>query len=94
MQIYFLRILGLSFQGQLRFDRLNGTISRKNDDYYFENLSLISDDTDFLINGEINNLQYLFFNIEKDITANLKIKSSVFDLPNFLAFDPSIKTRL
>ena len=37
------------------------------------------------------NLTYLFFNIEKDIEANLDIKSSVFDLPNFLAFDPSIK---
>ncbi len=75
----------------IKFDELNGIISRKNDDYYFDSLSILSDDTDILINGKINNLQYLFFNIEKDISADLKIKSSIFDLPNFLAFDPSIK---
>ncbi len=43
------------------------------------------------MNGEIENIQYLIFNIEKEITASLSVKSSVFDLPNFLSFDPSIK---
>jgi AsmA protein len=33
----------------------------------------------------------LFLNIEKEINASLTVKSSVFDLPNFLSFDPSIK---
>jgi len=33
----------------------------------------------------------LFLNIEKEINASLTVKSSVFDLPNFLFFDPSIK---
>ncbi len=41
--------------------------------------------------ARVNNLIYLLFNIEKDITGDLDIKSSVFDLPNFLFFDPSIK---
>jgi len=82
---------GFNIPKTIKFDKVNGIISRKNDDYYFDSLSILSDDTDILINGEIENLQYLFFNIEKDINADLTIKSSVFDLPNFLAFDPSIK---
>lgn len=82
---------GFKIPGTIVFDKVNGVIRRENDEIYFENLSVISEDTDFLINGEIDNLQYLFFNIEKEIKANLIIKSSVFDLPNFLAFDPSIK---
>ncbi|MCW8804452.1 MAG: AsmA-like C-terminal region-containing protein [Ignavibacteriaceae bacterium] len=87
----FFEDFGFAIPGTIKIDRLNGNISRKNDDYYFDNLSVISDDTDFLINGKIENLQYLIFNIEKEINADLTIKSSVFDLPNFLAFDPSIK---
>ena len=87
----FFEDFGFNIPGIFKIDRLNGHILRKKDDYYFDNLSLISDDTDILINGKIENLQYLIFSIEKDINADLKIKSSIFDLPNFLAFDPSIK---
>ena len=87
----FLEDFGFNIPDAIKVDKINGSILRKNDDYYIDNLSVISDDTDFLINGEIKNLQYLIFNIEKEINANLTIKSSVFDLPNFLAFDPSIK---
>jgi AsmA protein len=87
----FLDDFGFNIPGAIKADKVNGSILRKNDDYYFDNLSVISDDTDFLIDGEIKNLQYLFLGIEKEITAKLNIKSSIFDLPNFLAFDPSIK---
>ena len=87
----FFEDFGFNIPGTFKIDRLNGHILRKKDDYYFDNLSLISDDTNILINGKIENLQYLIFNIEKEIAADLTIKSSVFDLPNFLAFDPSIK---
>jgi hypothetical protein len=87
----FFEDFGFNIPGTFKIDRMNGYILRKKDDYYFDNISLISDDTDFLINGKIENLQYLLLNIEKEINADLKIKSSVFDLPNFLAFDPSIK---
>lgn len=87
----YLEDFGFTIPGALKIDRMNGNISRKNDDYYFDNLSVLSDDTDLLINGKIENFQYLIFNIEKEINADLKIKSSIFDLPNFLAFDPSIK---
>jgi len=82
---------GFNIPGALKIDRMNGNISREKDEYYFDNLSVISDDTDFLINGKIENLEYLILNIEKEINADLTIKSSIFDLPNFLAFDPSIK---
>ncbi|MEE9448758.1 MAG: AsmA-like C-terminal region-containing protein, partial [Ignavibacteriaceae bacterium] len=68
----------------------SGAIKKENDQFYIDNLSLISEDTDLLINGKINNLLHLFLNDEKVITADLKIKANVFDLPNFLAFDPSI----
>jgi hypothetical protein len=82
---------GVKIPGTMVFDNVNGVIRRENDDIYFDSLSVISEDTDILINGEVQNLPYLFFNVEKNINANLDIKSSVFDLPNFLAFDPSIK---
>ncbi len=87
----FLKDFGIRIPNTIRFDKVNGTIRRDNDFIYLDSLSFISEDTDILINGEVNNLNYIFFNVEKDITANLDIKSSVFDLPNFLAFDPSIK---
>ena len=87
----FLDDFGFNIPDAIKADKVNGSILRKNDDYYFDNLNVISDDTDFLIDGEIKNLQYLFLGIEKEITAKLNIKSSIFDLPNFLAFDPSIK---
>lgn len=82
---------GVIIPGTIRFDKVDGTIRRENDDFYFDSLSVISEDTDILINGKVQNLSYIFFNIEKDIEANLDIKSTVFDLPNFLAFDSSIK---
>jgi AsmA protein len=87
----FFNDFGVRIPGAIRFDKVSGSIRRENDDFYFDSLSVISEDTDILINGKVQNLTYLFFNIEKDIEANLEIKSSVFDLPNFLAFDPSIK---
>jgi len=82
---------GLHIPGTMILDKVNGVISRENDNFYFDNLSVISEDTDILINGELKNLPYLFLNIEKEINASLTVKSSVFDLPNFLFFDPSIK---
>ncbi len=82
---------GFSLPDALKIDKINGTISRNQDEYYFNNLNIISDNTDLLINGKIENIQYLIFKVEKEINADLKIESEVFDLPNFLAFDPSIK---
>jgi hypothetical protein len=82
---------GFVLPGALRIDKLNGKIFRVNDDYFLDSLSVISEDTDLLLNGKINNLHYLWLNIEKDLNADLTVKSKIFDLPNFLFFDPSIK---
>ena len=82
---------GFVIPGTIRFDEINGTISRNEDRLLLKDLEIKSDDTDFKINGEILNIQYLIFNIEKEIEANVAIESKVFDLPNFLFFDPSIK---
>ena len=61
----FLEDFGFNIPGAIKVDKMNGSILRKNDDYYFDNLSVISDDTDFLINGEIKNLQYLYLVLRK-----------------------------
>jgi uncharacterized protein involved in outer membrane biogenesis len=87
----YLENFGVKIPQTITFDKVNGVIRRDNDDFYFDSLDVISEDTDILIIGKIQNLAYLFFNVEKDIQANLDIKSAVFDLPNFLTFDPSIK---
>lgn len=88
--VYF-EDIGFNIPGALKIDTLNGSITRTLDEYYLNDLSIISEGTDFLINGKIENLQYLILNLEKDINTDLTIKSSIFDLPNFLAFDPAIK---
>lgn len=82
---------GIAIPGTLKFDQVDGIITRKNDDIQFEDLKLISQDSDFLINGEVKNALALLFKREEEITGNLQIKSKIFDLPNFLFFDPSIK---
>ena len=82
---------GIIIPGTIRFDNINGAISVNGDNWSLENLDIKSEATDFNINGEVDNIQYLIFDIEKEINANLAIKSNIFDLPNFLAFDPSIK---
>jgi AsmA protein len=82
---------GFIIPGTIRFGMINGEISRNGDSYSLKDINIKSESTDFNINGEIDNLQYIIFNIEKEIKANLAIKSTVFDLPNFLEFDPSIK---
>ena len=82
---------GFIIPGTIRFDKINGIISRNGDTFSLKEINIKSEGTDLNINGKIENLQYLILNIEKEINANLAIKSSVFDLPNFLAFDPSIK---
>lgn len=82
---------GFVIPGTIRFDKINGEISRAGDSFSLKDINIISEGTDLNINGDVDNLEYLIFNVEKEINANLSVKSSVFDLPNFLAFDPSIK---
>ena len=85
------RDFGFVIPNTIRFDKINGHISRDEDEFILSDLKIISDNTDLNIDGKIKNIQYLLLDIDKEITADLKIKSKVFDLPNFLFFDPSIK---
>lgn len=82
---------GFIIPNTIRFDKINGYISKIGDEFIIKDLNIKSQSTDFIINGEVKNILYLIFDIEKEITADLSIKSEVFDLPSFLAFDPSIK---
>jgi len=82
---------GLKVPNTILFDKIDGVITRNNNDIQFADLKIISEDTDFIINGEVKNAFALLFNREEDIACDLQIKSKVFDLPNFLSFDPSIK---
>ncbi|HEY6437851.1 MAG TPA: hypothetical protein VIY47_14770, partial [Ignavibacteriaceae bacterium] len=68
---------GIIIPGTIRFYSINGKIIRNGDKFSLENINIKSEKTDFNINGEIENIQYLIFNIEKEIKANLAIKSSV-----------------
>jgi AsmA protein len=74
----------------LEVQKFDGTIKRNLDQFELEDLKIIADDTDLLINGKLDHILYLMFDEEKKVNANLKIKSKLFDLPNFLSFDPTI----
>jgi len=82
---------GFNIPNTIRFDKINGHITKNGNEFILKDLMIESESTDFTINGGVKNILYLLFDIEKEITANLSIKSNVFDLPNFLEFDPSIK---
>jgi len=82
---------GISIPRAVKLDKVNGAISRKNDKYFIKDLWVIYKDTDLLIDGELSNLHYLIFGADKDINAELMIKSPVFNLADFLFFDPYIK---
>jgi AsmA protein len=87
----FFEDFGMTVPGVLKLDKIDGTIIRTNNDISFNDFSVLSEDTDIIINGEIKNALALLFDQEEEITGELQIKSKVFDLPNFLFFDPSIK---
>jgi AsmA protein len=82
--------LSFNLPGILDVQKFDGTIKRNLDQFELQDLVILAGDTDLLINGKINNANYLLFDDEHDLSANLKIKSKLFDLPNFLAFDPTI----
>lgn len=69
---------------------LDGTVNGNLDTCYVRNLMLKTEETDLLVNGKIINLSQFIFDENKDILADFDIKSDLFDLPQFLAFDPKI----
>ncbi|UCH66436.1 MAG: hypothetical protein JSW63_04725, partial [Ignavibacterium sp.] len=82
--------LSFNLPGILDVQKFDGTIKRDLDQFELSDLLILAGDTDLLINGWINDVNYFWFEEEHDLSANLKIKSDLFDLPNFLAFDPTI----
>jgi len=74
----------------IRVKCLDGEVTRNLDTLEIVDLICITEDSDFLINGSIVNLLYLILDKEKEIVANLNIKSEIFDLPQFFAFDPNV----
>ena len=82
--------VSFNIPGVMNVKSIDGILHRNLDQLEFQNVKILSGDTDILMNGEINNFLYVFFNEEKNIDASLKIKADMFDLPNFLSFDPSI----
>jgi AsmA protein len=82
--------VSFNLPGIMDVKSIDGILHRNLDQLEFRNVKILSGDTDLLVNGNINNFLYVFFNEEKIIDASLKIRADMFDLPNFLSFDPSI----
>jgi len=74
----------------ISLDKINGVIKKEDKNLRLEELHIISGNTDVALNGTINNILYLPFNIESNITADLSLVSDKFVLPEVFSFDPSI----
>ncbi len=82
--------VSFNLPGIMDVKSFDGTLHRNLDQLEFRNLKILTGDTDLLVNGKINNFLSLLFNEDKVIDASFKIKADMFDLPNFLSFDPTI----
>jgi len=78
----------VAFPGIMSINLLDGRIHHNEKTTHFHNLKALIGDTDFFINGKINNSMYIPFQVDTIITADLKVQSEVFDLPGFLDFVP------
>lgn len=82
--------VSFNLPGIMDVKSFDGTLHRNLDQLEFRNLKILTGDTDLLVNGKINNFLYLLYYEEKIIDGSFKIKADMFDLPNFLSFDPTI----
>ena len=82
--------VSFNLPGIMDVKSIDGILHRNLDQLEFRNVKILTGDTDLLVNGEINNFLSLLFNEDNIIDASFKIKADMFDLPNFLSFDPSI----
>ncbi len=82
--------VSFNLPGIMDVKSFDGTLHRNLDDLEFLNVKILTGDTDLFVNGKINNFLSPLFNEDKVIDASFKIKADMFDLPNFLSFDPSI----
>ena len=77
-----------SIPGIMSIKQATGIIRSDKDTTRFEDFKVLAGTSDFRINGSIVNGLYLPFHREKEIIADLKVTSSMFDLPGFLSFVP------
>jgi hypothetical protein len=82
--------VSIRFPGVISLDKINGVIKKEDKNLRLEELHIISGNTDIALNGTINNILFLPFNIESNITADLSLVSDKFVLPEVFSFDPSI----
>ena len=82
--------LSMIITGVMNLECLDGELVRKLDTLEIFNLKCITDNSDLLINGTLYNIIYLILGDEKEIIADLNIKSKVFDLPQIFAYYPIV----
>ncbi len=73
-----------------RVDRLDLALSGSSDTTYVNKFELITGNTDISITGTVKNSIEFIFDPKVTMKADLKLHSGVYDLPEFLSFDPRI----
>jgi AsmA protein len=82
--------VSIVFPDVISLENINGRMKRDNRDLRLEDFRVTTGKTDVTIDGTMKNILFLPLGIESDISADLKIVSDVFDLPEVFAFDPSV----
>jgi len=73
----------------LVLNRINGTIREENKKLFLDSLVIITEKSDLLIDGVIENIVNLPVGIESNIKAELTLLSKIFVFPELFAFDTS-----
>lgn len=68
---------------------MNGIIEQTGKNIGLKNLSITTDESDLLFNGNMENVTDLFFNNDSQISGSIKLKSDKFVFPELFAFDTS-----
>jgi len=83
--------LSISIPDVISIQKIDGNIYFDKDTTWFEDINVLTGNTDFLINGVVYNALYLPAKVEHDIMADLQIQSEIFDMPEFLSFVPALR---
>ena len=73
-----------------KVENISGRLERDKDTLEIHDLNIITDHSDFLINGRSSTIWDMLFGLEKEIYADLKIISDTLDLPEAFAFEPIV----
>lgn len=79
--------VSVTFPDDISLKSINGKIKRVDDRYSLDGLHILTEYTDVTINGYVDNILYLLFDIESDVHADLRIQSDKFVFPEVFAFD-------